>query len=354
MNKKKKILLCGGGTAGSVTPLLAIYASLVESDFDFCWVGTRNGVEKSILNKENFKYYGIFSGKFRRYFSWKNLLDPFFIFYGFLQSFFVLIKEKPSVVIGAGSFVCVPVSWAAFFLRIPVIAHQQDLVPGLANKIIAPIAKIITTTFEKSLGDFGKKAVWTGNPVRKNIKSSKTREIIFSKYSLKNSSKTILFIGGGTGANKINNFIWNNLEKLAQEYQVIHITGKGKGNKNIKDSNYRQFEFLAIEDLADVYKISDLVISRAGLGSLTELSFLEKPSILIPIKNSHQEVNADIFKENEAAFVLDEDSLAYEALKTLIEKIFLNDVENLSKNMSRVMKDGADEKYKKLIKNLKK
>ncbi|MBU4014724.1 glycosyltransferase, partial [Patescibacteria group bacterium] len=172
----KKILLTGGGTGGSVAPLLAISdVGCRMSDvgkFKFTWIGTRNGVEKQMVQKENIKFISIASGKFRRYFSIKNFIDLFKIIFAFFQSLAILIKEKPALVMSAGSFVSVPVVWAAWLLRVPVLIHQQDVRHGLANKLMAPFANVITVTFEKSLADYGKKAVWTGNPAQ----NTKTRK----------------------------------------------------------------------------------------------------------------------------------------------------------------------------------
>ncbi|MDA3839575.1 MAG: undecaprenyldiphospho-muramoylpentapeptide beta-N-acetylglucosaminyltransferase [Patescibacteria group bacterium] len=350
MDKKIKILFSGGGTGGSVTPLLAIYDSLDREKYDFWWIGTKNGPEEKMVEKKGIKYRYIHSGKLRRYFSWKNFTDPMFIFFGFLESFYFLLFRRQDLIITAGSFVSVPLVWAARILRIPVIVHQQDIRPGLANRLMSKSAKVVTTVFEKSLRDYGKKAVWTGNPVRETLKTEKNHKY----FDFNGLIPTVLVIGGGTGATNLNKIVYGTLNNLCSKIQIIHIAGKGKIKKQIDNDNYRQFEFLEERDLAKAYAISDIVISRCGIGVLTELSFLSKPSILIPMPNSHQEENAKVFREKNAAVVLDEKKLDKYSLIISVEEL-LNDEGKrkiLSSNINEVMKKNTNQKMIEIIEKL--
>jgi len=336
-NKNKKILFTGGGTGGSVSPLLAIYDELKDaSNYNFLWIGTKSGLEKEMVTKEGIEYKSINAGKFRRYFSYKNISDIFLIKIGFFQSLWIILKTKPDLIISAGSFISVPVVWAGWLLGIKIIIHQQDLRPGLANKLMSPAADIITVTFEKSLKDYGKKAVWTGNPIRRQF------SIKENLFKFKNNLPTILIVGGGTGAESINVLVYENLDELTKYCNVIHISGKKRVIKNkeliIRNNNYKTFEFLDVDKMASAYMSSSLVITRAGLGVLTEVSLLGKPAIIIPLPNSHQEDNANIFKEKKAAKVLNQ--------KELNKNIFLANIKELLNNKVK------QEEYKKNIKKI--
>lgn len=351
-NKKvKKILLTGGGTGGSVAPLLAIAEKLREKgDIDFFWIGTRDGVEKEMVEGENIKFIPIAAGKLRRYFSWQNFVDLFLILIGFFQSLSLISKWKPNMIITAGSFVSVSVVWAGWILRVPILVHQQDVQPGLANKLMAPFARVITVAFEKSLIDYGEKAIWTGNPVRKNFQSTinKTRNNKF--FKLKKDLPIIFVVGGGTGARAINDLVEGALNELTKICQIIHATGKSKAQGKQKE-NYYPFEFLSVEQMAEAYSVADVVVSRCGMGALTELSFLGKPSILVPMPDSHQEENAKVFSENNAAIVLNQKELTPEMFSNEIKKFISNqELKNiLSRNIGNVMKKEANEAIAKIV-----
>lgn len=359
-----KILLTGGGTGGSVSPLLAIVNQLKNTPFmkgggggfDFLFIGSKNGPEKEMVEKEGIGFKAISSGKLRRYFSVKNILDLFFIIVGFFESIFIILKWKPDLIISAGSFVSVPVIWAGWILRVPILIHQQDVRAGLANKLMAPFAKVITVTFEESLRDYGEKAVWTGNPTRQLTINNYQLSIneIKKKFELHNDLPVVLVIGGGTGAMAINELVWESLDELTKFCRIIHITGKGKNKeqeaKN-KEHNYKSFEFLNAEQMAEAYAAADIVVSRAGMGVLTELSYLGKSTILIPIPDSHQEDNAKIFKNKDAAIVLSQkglDSKVFtENIKKLLDNKDLRD--KLGENIKDAVKSGADQKIAEII-----
>jgi len=365
--EKIKIILTGGGTAGSVTPLLAMVdelkkdASYEMRDMSFLWLGTKTGPEKQIVEKEGIKFKPIINGKWRRYFSGWNLVDFFKIKLAFWQSLFILIKEKPNLVMSAGSFVSVPVVWAAWVLRIPVLIHQLDARPGLANRLMAPFASIITTSFEKSLKDYGKKAIWTGSPIRSIFSSLKmTKREAIQKLGFSPEKEVIFVIGGGTGAVAINNFIKEGLSDLLKFTQIIHIVGQNEKNieeyKKLEQDNsgYRVFEFLDTTGMLKSFTASSVIVSRCGMGVLTELSHLAKPSILIPIPDSHQEDNAKIFQESESAVVLNQKELTSKKLFENIRELFQNKElrEKLSQNIEKQIKEFSGEKIKKIIDNL--
>ncbi len=360
---KNKILLTGGGTGGSVTPLLAIVDELtspqtpllskeggVKNDFKFLWIGTRKGPEREMVKKEKITFKKIASGKVRRYFSLRNLFTPLWVLVGFLQSFVIILAFRPRWIISVGGFVSVPVVWAGWLLSRKILIHQQDIRAGLANKLMAPFAKVITVTFKKSLDDYGKKARWTGNPVRVHkVKSQKS----IKSFNLKKGLPIVLIMGGGTGAKFINDLVADSIKELTEICQIIHVTGKDKKSKmpaSVK--NYNGYEFLHYEQMAEAYIRADIVISRCGLATLTELSYLGKPSILIPMPNSHQINNARLFETKNAAIVLDQPVLEKEFFIKKIEKL-LNDKKlqkKLSENISLVIKKQASKELAKIIK----
>lgn len=346
--KKNKIILTGGGTGGSVSPILAVYNKLKEKEeYDFLFIGTKDGIEKEMAKKVDIKYKNIISGKLRRYFDWKNFIDPFKIIGAFFQSINLIIKERPKLIFSAGSFVSVPLVWAGWLMRVPVLIHQMDIRPGLANKLMAPFATKITVTFEKSLKDYGKKAIWTGNPIQVEKNKSKL------EIKLDDNLDTILILGGGTGAGEINKLIENNFNKLVNKYRLIHITGKGKGI-NKKDDNYHQFEFLDQRHLYELMERADLIITRAGIGTLSEISYFKRLAIIIPMPGSHQEDNAKLFEDKEAAIVLDEKKLDNKLFVSNIENILENKElkEKLIKNVEKITKRNAVNKVVKVINNI--
>jgi UDP-N-acetylglucosamine--N-acetylmuramyl-(pentapeptide) pyrophosphoryl-undecaprenol N-acetylglucosamine transferase len=361
MNKQQyKILLTGGGTGGSVTPLLAIAEELrgrsEAGEYNFLWIGTREGIEKGIVEKEGIIFRTISAGKWRRYFSWQNFLDPFRIIAGFFQSLSIILKWKPDLIISAGSFVSTPVVFAGWLTRVPIVIHQLDIRPGLSNKLAAPFAKVITVTFEKTLAAYGKKAVWTGNPIRPRLLQ------LYQEHRAKiksddESLPVVLVLGGGTGAHFINELVEKSLTELTGFCELIHITGKNKQIGVNTSVNYQSYEFLNLEELAWAYAAADVVISRAGMGTLTELAVLGKPTIIIPIPESHQEENTQIFHEQQAAIVLKQSELTPELFLKFIHKLLTDPplLQELSVNIGRLMKKDATnrlcENVDKLLKN---
>lgn len=351
IRKTTKIILTGGGTGGSVTPLLAIAEDIKEAEFLF--IGTKDGMEKEMVEIEKINFRAIPYGKLRRYFSWNNFIDPFFILAGFFKALILIVDFKPKLVITAGSFVGVPVVWAAWLLRVPVLVHQQDVRPGLANKLMSPFAKKITVTFEKSLLDYGNKAIWTGNPTRRSLRSDSLKLRVDNSSDAFSSLPTVLILGGGTGALPINEIIFKSLDELVGFCRVIHQMGKKKGFVSVKN-NYISYEFLHAKQLAGAYSAADIIISRCGMGTLTELSYLGKPAILIPIPDSHQEDNAKAFNEKGAAIVLNQKELTPERLVLEIKKLLADkkSQEVLGSNIRTMMKMDANESIVKIIREM--
>lgn len=359
-NKKIKILLSGGGTGGSVTSLLAIAekATLEKKNWSFVFVGSKRGPEKEMVKdceaKINFR--PMISGKFRRYLSLKNIIDFFKIIFAFFQSFIILHQEKPDLILSAGSFVSVPLVWAAGFKRMPVIIHQQDVVPGLANKLMSLASDIITVTFAKSLADYGPKAIWIGNPT-KSLAIEEYKKLIkpiWDKYGLKNGKPLVLVTGGRMGAYALNELMFK-AQKDLSNCQLVHLTGKNKSESLIEpNSDYHIFESLPHDDFLVLMISATLVVTRAGLGSLTELSELSKPAIIIPIPGSHQNKNAEIFSRLGAALVLNQRKLSPEKLASEINSLLQDDerLKNLSGNISQAIRKGASLKLLDLIEEL--
>jgi len=353
MNQEnKKILMTGGGTGGSIIPLLALAEELIREDrnWEFVFVGTLRGPDQELIKEFSetsypIKFISLLAGKWRRYFSFYNITDVFKIIIAFFKAWTILSQEKPKVVLSAGSFVSVPLVWAAGLKKIPVLIHQQDVRPGLANKLMAPWARVITVTFEKSLIDYGPKAVWIGNPVNQSkindyqVRISETK----GRYQLDPRRPLILVIGGGTGALAINELIKNIQEKITANYQLIHLTGRGKKIDLPANNFYQSFEFLDNQEILALMAAADLVISRCGLGTLTELSVLAKPAILIPIPDSHQEDNAQLFARERAAIVLDQRKLNPELLLKKIDEVLNNRAlgDELSDHMGKIIKRGG-------------
>lgn len=306
-----KIVLSGGGTLGPVTPLLSIGETIKEKypKAEFIWVGTKHGPEKDLIEKQSIRFVSFSSGKLRRYFSVFNIFDLFKIFLGFFQSLVFLIKERPDICISAGGFVSVPLHFAAKFTKTPTWIHQQDVRVGLANKLMASSAKIITLALEQNIDNFKyKKTVWLGNPVRQDILDG-NREKAKQIFGLTGKCPVVFVTGGGTGAESINRMVADAVAHLKGVCEIIHLSGKERTNKILKEiaekfDYYKTFVFFT-EEMKYAYAAADLVISRGGFGTLTELSALQKPAIIIPIPG-HQEENVALLSKSGAVVLLDD------------------------------------------------
>lgn len=357
-----KILLVGGGSGGSVSPLLAVAQEVTKTEkATFLFIGTKYGPEKEMCKQHGIVFESIVAGKWRRYFSLKNIFSPFFILIGLIQSLIKIKKFKPDVVFGCGSFVQVPVVFAAWCFGVPVLIHQQDFYPGLANKISQIFAKKITVTFKDSIQDFSsgsglfgskipEKVIWTGNPWRADLADSEISEAR-KLFGLTKDLPVLLVLGGGTGAEFINNLVMNSLPNLTKTMQVLHSTGKGK-KTDINMENYKPFEF--ISNMAAAYSVADIVISRAGLSSITELCNLGKVSIIIPMPNSHQVVNAALLDKYKAALVVFQNEINSENLTNFLRKLMFSKelLDSLKKNSQLLMKKDSTKRVADILMRL--
>ena len=302
----KKIALTGGGTAGHITPNLALIPELKKRGFDIIYIGSSNGMEKEIVERRNIPFFGITADKLRRYIDFKNFLMPANVVKGIGEAIKILKDNKVNVIFSKGGFVSVPVVIAAARLRIPVISHEADFTPGLANKIATPLSKKVCCNFEETLKMLGKKGVFTGCPIRKELLSgNKKRGLEFLNFK---NDKPILFVTGGSlGSKYINDLIRNNIDEILKEFNVVHSCGKGKLDNKINRDGYRQFELLTSE-LPDVFAATDLVVSRAGANVIFELLALKKPNLLIPLSTKasrgDQILNANSFMRKKYSVVL--------------------------------------------------
>lgn len=348
-----KVILTGGGTAGSVTPLLALYQSIKHRlpSSEFLFIGTRQGVpERQLLKGYAIDYASVYSGKLRRYLSWKNIFDVFSLGIGFFQSLATIYKLNPDIIIGAGGYVSVPVIMAGWALQKKVLIHQQDVRLSLTNILTAPCATRITVTFEKSLKQFSRRKVrLTGNPVRQEILHGEPSRAI-KKFQLDPALPLVLVTGGGTGARDLNTLIVKSAPELTPLCQIIHLTGPGKGDQQFSVSRYQQIEFIT-EGMNDLLAAADIVVSRAGLATLTELCALGKASILVPLPNSHQIYNAKYVEERQAAIVLPQKTLSHSLLTDTIKTLIADRQrrKSLSDNIGQLMKHNAAEQITQII-----
>ena len=348
-----KLVISGGGTVGSIMPLVTIANKLREQNDqnEILFIGTRRGkAEKEIIDRNNFKSKKIFCGKLRRYFDLRNFFDIIPTMTGFFQALVILAKFKPDVVMGAGGYVSVPVIWAAWILRLKILIHQQDLRPSLSNILVKSLADKITVSFEKSLTYFPlEKTTWTGNPARSDL-STASAELAYRKFDLEKGLPLLLIIGGSSGAVLLNSTVFACLPKLIEFCQVVHITGIGKKIAVANNPRFQQYEFIT-DDLVHLMKAADLIVSRAGLSVITELSILEKPSIIIPIENSHQEDNARFLQEKKAASIIFQNQLSPTILLNKISDILKDkDAQAIySQNISSISKPQATEEILQLL-----
>lgn len=326
LNTTKKIVLTGGGTAGHVTPNIALLPYLKESGFEISYIGSYDGIEKKLITDFDIPYYGIATGKFRRYLDIKNLTDPFRVMKGFSEARKYLKKIKPDVIFSKGGFVSVPVVRAAASLHIPCIIHESDMTPGLANKLCISVAKKVCCNFPETLSMIPKdKAVLTGSPIRDELKKGdKLAALDMCKFTA--NKPIIMVIGGSLGAASINQAVRDALPKLLHDFQIVHICGKDKiDNMLLHTEGYIQFEYVKSE-LKDLFAMADMVISRAGANSICELLALKKPNLLIPLSASSsrgdQILNAKSFESQGYSMVIDDDYLSADLLAEKITELY--------------------------------
>ncbi|MEK7606691.1 MAG: UDP-N-acetylglucosamine--N-acetylmuramyl-(pentapeptide) pyrophosphoryl-undecaprenol N-acetylglucosamine transferase [Patescibacteria group bacterium] len=357
-----RIVFTGGGTLGSVTPLLALAEEIKKQGrHEFLWLGTATGPEHLLVEEWGIRFRAIQSGKLRRYFSRRNFFDPLRIVIGFFQSMVLLARFRAGVVLTAGSFAAVPVVFAAAVLRIPILVHQQDLRWGLANKLMRPFARWVTVNFEENLAQMpvrlrGRAHV-VGNPVREAIRSvaenGGDRALKYAKFNLDPAMPVFLALGGGTGAVALNEIVAAAVPGLASFCQIVHLTGKEKRVKPPEGEWSRVYhwqEFLT-KEMPDVYSLADVVLTRAGLGTLSELAFLGKAAIIVPMPGTHQEENARHFGEKGGAMVIDQGKLTPEILTKVVRELIMSEGarERLSAKMHKLANPNAAEEMANLV-----
>lgn len=300
-----RTLLVGGGTAGSVVPLIAIAQEMKarQPHAELRFIGTKAGPEHLLVPAQSIHLKAITAGKLRRYFSIQNVFDVVRTLIGFVQARGIVRSFKPDVVVSAGGYVAVPVVWAAWLLKIPILLHQQDIVPGLANRVCAPLSSKVTVSFESSLRDFPRmKTRLTGNPIRSELLRGDIH-IARKRFGIRDAKPVIVVFGGGTGSYALNRLIAEAAPRLVDRFHIIHLTaGRGQEAKRAHP-NYLQIRFLS-EGMGDAYVVADLIIARAGLSTISEIATLKKPAIIIPLPSTQQERNAEFLKRNHAAVIM--------------------------------------------------
>ena len=355
----KTILLTGGGTAGHVTPNLALIPSLKAAGYDIRYIGSYNGMERKLIENAGIPYDGISSGKLRRYFDLKNFSDPFRVLKGYAEALKLLRKYKPDVLFSKGGFVAVPVVLAAKHYHIPTIIHESDMTPGLANKLCIPSAKWVCCNFPETLKYLpAGKAVLTGSPIRAELLQG-DRLAGLQYTNLSAAKPIILVIGGSLGSVKVNGAVRSILPKLLEQFQVIHICGKGNLDESlIGTSGYVQYEYVD-SPLKHLFAAADLIVSRAGANSICEILALRKPNVLIPLSatasRGDQILNANSFAKQGYSTVLEEEKVTddtlfdaihdtYENRRTFIENMEKSHLNNAIDTIMKLINDCANHK----------
>ncbi len=324
----KKIILTGGGTAGHVTPNLALCPELKKNGFEINYIGSYNGMEKDLVEKSGIPYYGISSGKLRRYFDLKNFTDPFRVMKGYFEARHLIKKLKPDVVFSKGGFVAVPVVMAASHAGIPVISHESDMTPGLANKLSLAFCTKICCNFPETLQYLPEdKAILTGCPIREELLTG-DRESGLKLTGFNSSKPVLLVMGGSLGSVKVNQAVRSILPDLLKDYQIVHLCGKGNLDETLTSMpGYVQYEYMS-EPLKHLFAMADIIISRAGANAICELLALQKPALLIPLSaaasRGDQILNAKSFKKQGFSDVLEEEDVTPETLYQAVLSLYEN------------------------------
>lgn len=351
----KKILLTGGGTAGHVTPNMALIPSLKELNYDIKYIGSYDGIEKKLIEELGIPYIGISSGKLRRYLSLKNFSDPFRVIKGYNEAKKFVKEFKPDVLFSKGGFVSVPVVLACKKYKVPIIIHESDMTPGLANKISIPYARKVCHNFPETANHLPEgKSLFTGSPIRKELLYG-NREKGLSFCNFTNDKPVIMVTGGSLGAVALNKAVREALPHLLQHFQIVHLCGKNKVDESLKSTaGYVQFEYIK-DEMKDIFAMADLIISRAGANAIYEIQALAIPNILIPLPASasrgDQILNADSFKKQGFSLVLDEETLDNDTLIKAIHDVYDNRQKYID-SMKNAKSNNAVETIIELIENI--
>ena len=326
--KTKKIVLTGGGTAGHVTPNLALLPYLKAEGYEIVYIGSEKGIERTLIEAEGIPYYSISTGKLRRYLSKENIKDMFRVVKGIAEAKKLIKRLKPDLVFSKGGFVAVPVVLGAKSNNVPVIIHESDITPGLANKIAMPSARVVCSTFPETLQYVPKgKGVHTGTPIRKELfEGDRQKGLAACKFT--GEKPVLLMMGGSLGAVKLNHCLREILPELVKTFDVIHLCGKGNLDAHLREQDgYMQFEYVS-DGLNDLFAAADFIVSRAGSNSISEFLALKKPHLLIPLSarasRGDQILNAASFEKQGFARVLDEDEMTAESMKKEIFELYEN------------------------------
>ena len=348
----KSIILTGGGTAGHVTPNLALIPYLKKEGWDIKYIGSKNGIERELIEKEGIPYFAISTGKLRRYASMENVKDIFRVVEGIHEAKQLIKKLKPDVVFSKGGFVAVPVVLAAKAYKVPVICHESDITPGLANKIAMPFAKKVCTTFPETVKYIKKdKGINTGTPIRDMLFSGNKAEGL-DICGFTDEKAVVMMMGGSLGSVKINNVLRKDLDSLLEKYQIVHICGKGNFELSLMGKKgYTQFEYVS-EELPHIFAAADIIISRAGSNSISEFLALKKPSLLIPLSakasRGDQILNAKSFEKQGFSMVLQEEDMNEKSLLDAVNKLY-GEREKYIANMSESHLSNGTEQVMKVI-----
>lgn len=347
MAEQPRILLAGGGSGGSATPVIAVAERLreLEPQAELLFVGTREGPERDLALAAGLRFVAVPSGRLRRYWSWQNVVDPARVLAGLAASALLVRRFRPGAALGAGGFASVPPLAAAALLGCPVHLHQQDVRPGLANRLLTPLARSYSVSLPASLSHFPlDRVTLIGNPVRASMLAGQATRAA-STFELEPDLPLVLVTGGGTGALELNRLVVAALPRLLDHCQIVHLTGRGRGARlETMPRRYRQLEFVTTE-MADLLAASALVITRAGMGILSELAALGKPAVLVPMPRSHQAANAAAFAERGAALVLEQERLTPEMLADALRALLHSPerLAELARNIRESMpRDAAD------------
>lgn len=353
----KKIILTGGGTAGHVTPNIALIPELKRRGFEIKYIGSFDGIEKKLIEAEGIPYFGVSSGKLRRYRSLKNLSDPFRVLKGISEAKKILKKEKPDIIFSKGGYVSVPVMLAGEALKIPCIIHESDMTPGLANRIAGKKADAFCCNFPETVELLPSgKAIHTGTPIRQQLFEG-SREKGLSFAGLSGKKPVLMIICGSLGSVAVNGFVREGLPRLIEKFDIIHLTGKGNLDEGLvgKYEGYKQFEYISNE-LPDLFAAADILISRAGANAICEIAALAKPNVLIPLPLSasrgDQIKNAESFEKQGFSAVLDQDSCTAPDVVDKVLEVYDNRDAYIAKMKENASGNGAITKIADLIERL--
>lgn len=357
--RKKTIVVTGGGTGGHIYPNISVIEELRSRGIrDIVWIGQRGGKEQYRAQEIGVSFYSICTGKLRRYFSMKNFSDLFRVVVGFVQSFFLLSRLRPALLFSKGGFVSVAPVAAAFLLGIPVVTHESDIIPGLATRIIVPLASAVCVSFAATEKSFSKKKTfYTGNPLRGLIKGG-DRERGIAFLGFKERLPIVLVIGGSLGASSLNETLWEMCRAFPLPFNLVHQCGRGNVKEGIgQEERYKQFDFIG-DEMGDLLAASDIVVSRAGAGALYEIGCMKKPAILVPLPKTksrgEQIENARFFSESGAAIVINDEELTAKTLFDVTNALLCDSsrLNSMGEMAERLCKNHAEKAIADIIEDL--